>query len=221
MLKIRYFSLRFDASNFGLSNIYDLACRVVDSRLTLVSGSGRDMHLLYQSTRLVRTLSILDDGSELTQEYPTIDRYRIRLFEGREGAIFLSVIDPPRSSRVITEAMELLMPGTRVYFEPLVFGAQLVEQHTSQFDVAKLVSAKIKNFKVYDNAVGRLEVSSRTGLLPNIAPFVEGKYFEIESLSYEVISDLTKGLIAYSTNGTVRVSGQIVEAALARLEACF
>lgn len=221
MLKIRYFSLRVDAKEGNLANIRAQANELNDSRLILVSSGSQDIVLSYQTVRQIRTVTILDDGSEVTHEYPTIDRYRIRLFEGRERVLFLSIIDPPRSGRVIAGALDILLPNVRVFFEPITFSGPLVEQHTRQFDVAKLVSAKIRNFRVYENAVARLEVSSRSGLLPTIAPFVEGKYYEVESLTYEVISELAKGLVTYSTNGTVRVSGPIVEAAFTSLEACL
>lgn len=221
MLRARYFNLRAEGIVFKLSAIREYACLLNDSRLTAISSNSHEVVLSYQSIRQVRTISILDDGSEQAHDYPTIDRYQLRFCESKERTLYLSVIDPPRSGRIIGEALDLLLPNVRVLFEPVVFSKQIVEQHTSLFDVAKLVSAKIKNFHVYDNAVGRLEVSSRTGLLPTIAPFIEGKYYEVESLSYEVISDLSKGLVTYSTNGTVRVSGPIVEIALSRLEACL
>jgi hypothetical protein len=221
MLKVRYFSLKSNIDCADLSSLRKCAQHLNAPDLKLVSSSKSDIVLSYQTVRQVRTISFLDDGSELAHEHPTIDRYRMRLFEGRERTPFLSVIDPPRSGKVIAGALDRLMPGVRTFFEPITFTDGLIEQHVRQFDVAKLVSAKIRNFRVYDNAVGRLEVSSRTGLLNSIAPFVEGKYYEVESLTYEVISDLTKGLVTYSTNGTVRASGPIVEAVFTRLEACL
>jgi hypothetical protein len=221
MLKVRYFSLKSDTDGTSLTSVQESARNLNDPNLKIVSSSKSDIVLSYQTVRQVRTISFLEDGSEFAQEYPTIDRYRMRLFKGREQSLILSVIDPPRSGKVIASVLDRLMPEVRTFFEPITFTERLVDQHIQQFEVAKLVSAKIRNFRVYDNAVGRLEISSRAGLLSSIAPFVEGKYYEMESLTYEVISNLTKGLVTYSTNGTVRVSGPIVEAAFTRLESCL
>lgn len=221
MLKVRYYDLRIDGREAPLGRLIDNARRLRDASLSMVSCTAQDVVLSYSVSRQVRTLSLLSDGTEVVREYPTIDRYRIRIFQSAEGRLFLSAIDPPRSARVVAAALDVLLPGTKVFFEPLAFNAAFVERHTRKFDVARLVSAKIKNFHVYDNAVGRLEVTSRTGLRADIAPFISGKFYEVDSLTYEVVSDLMKGLISYSSNGTVRVSGPIVEVAFPRLESCL
>ena len=219
MLKVRYYAVRIECQGGGMSHVHQMARQLSDPRLILISMGKSDVVVSYQAIRYVRTVSLAEDGTEATTEHPTVDRYRIRIFEGSERRLFLSVIDPPRSGRVIASALSLLIPGVRVLFEAVVFGGELIRRHTERFEAAKLVSAKIKNFHIYDNAVGRLEVTSRAGLQNGIAPFVEGKFFEMDSMTYEIVSELKKGLVCYSSSGTVRVSEPIVELAFPLLEA--
>ncbi|WP_175810885.1 hypothetical protein [Burkholderia cepacia] len=115
--------------------------------------------------------------------------------------------------KFIEEVLEKTLAGESYFFEALELTRAVVESHVSRFDAARLVSAKVRDFMVYDGAVGRIEITSKLGLRHDVAPFLEGKYYKIDSLAYEVTNGFTQGLVHYSSNGTIRVSGPLVDVA--------
>ena len=149
-----------------------------------------------------------------------MERYSVRFFQAGAGLV-LSLMDPPRGSRVTTEVLSKLVGKDEYFIEPLEINTKMILGHISNFDSARLVSAKIRDFKVYDNAIGRLEISSKDGLAEEIAPFLVGKYHKVDSLTYEVTHQFKRALICYASSGTVRVSGPLVETAFSTFEQQF
>ena len=217
MLKIRYYKLRVQ-DRIGISSltskVFDLG---ISSGLEVIEANPRSLVLRFTAIRQLEATQILDDGSEAKTQIPTIERYVARFFKS-DTTLMFSLSNPPRGSRIATEILELVLGGQQYFVEPLEISLKMIKGHISFFDSAKLVSAKIRDFRVYDNAVGRLEISSKEGLPDDIAPFLGGKYFKIDSLTYEISHDLVRGLICYFNSGTVRVSGPLIEAAFPTFE---
>ena len=210
MLKIRYYKLRLP-NDAGVSMLASTAYRVGENGgISVVQASSNDLVLQYTTTRQIEATQIMSDGSEVRTFVPTMERHSIRLFQAAEGLV-LSLLDPARGSRVTTEVLSKLVGKEDYFIEPLEISTKMIRVHVSEFDSARLVSAKVRDFRVYDSAVGRLEVSSKEGLADEIAPFLAGKYHKIDSLTYEVTHQFKRGLICYSNSGTVKVSGPLVE----------
>lgn len=218
MLKIRYFrvNLPYDTRDFANA----IAQRINASAVKVVHSSMHDVVFTFSSPRATQIRKIMEDGSELMESVLTIDIYSFRLFETQQHQ-YLSIIDPPRGSRVITDLMELILGDVQYYIEPLKLTPDLIKRHAEKFDSARLVSAKVRDFEVYDGAIGRLEITSQNGLLPSIAPFLENKFHRVDALTYEVSQRFTRGLIYYYRNGTLKVSGPLVEVAFPAFESCF
>lgn len=178
--------------------------------ISVVQASSNDLVLQYTTTRQIEATQIMSDGSEVRTFVPTMERHSIRLFQATEGLV-LSLLEPARGSRVTTEVLSKLVGKEDYFIEPLEISTKMIRVHVSEFDSARLVSAKVRDFRVYDSAVGRLEVSSKEGLADEIAPFLAGKYYKIDSLTYEVTHQFKRGLIRYSNSGTVKVSGPLVD----------
>jgi len=146
-----------------------------------------------------------------------MERYSVRFFQA--GAdLMISLLDPSRGSRVTTEILSILVSKEEYFIEPLEINSNIIQRHIGGFDSSRLVSAKIRDFKVYENAIGRLEISSKDGLPEEIAPFLTGKYHKIDALTYAVTHQFQRGLICYMSSGTVRVSGPLVETAFPMFE---
>ena len=210
MLKIRYYKLRLP-NDAGVSMLASTAYRVGENGgISVVQASSNELFLQYTITRQIEATQIMSDGSEVRTFVPTMERHSIRLFQAAEGLV-LSLLDPARGSRVTTEVLSKLVGKEEYFIEPLEISTKIIRVHVSEFDSARLVSAKVRDFRVYDSAVGRLEVSSKEGLADEIAPFLAGKYYKIDSLTYEITHQFKRGLICYSNNGTVKVSGPLVE----------
>lgn len=220
MLKIRYHRLRFhheSAVNALASAAYRLD---TESGISVLSSSSTDLVLRYTITKHIETTQILPDGTEVRNSIPTMERYSLRFFQAGSG-LMLSLLDPPRGSRITTEVLDRLLGKEEYFVEPLEVNTQMIRRHIAGFDSARLVSAKIRDFKVYENAIGRLEIGSKEGLSEEIAPFLAGKYYKVDSLTYEVTHQFKRGLICYVNNGTIRVSGPLVEIAFPAFERQF
>lgn len=220
MLKIRYYKLRVPQES-GVASLASAAYKLgPENGISVLEFTSRNLVLKCTFTKQIETIQILSDGTEVRNQIPTMERYSVRFFQASAG-LMLSLLDPPRGSRVTTEVLSKLVGIDEYFIEPLEIDAKMIRGHISSFDSARLVSAKIRDFKVYDNAIGRLEISSKDGLTEEIAPFLAGKYHKVDSLTYEVTHQFKRGLICYVNNGTVRVSGPLVEAAFPTFEQQF
>jgi hypothetical protein len=221
MLKIRYFSIRLPIKLGDLAS--SLTLRQVDlftKGLRIVQSSSTDIIFAYTVERMVSIRRFLADGEEVVETAATMDRYSIRLFQMGEKT-YLSLVDPGRSSKIIIDMLDSIFQDGGYFLDVLEIQSALVEKHTSLFDSAKLVSAKIRDFEVYDGAVGRLEISSQNGLLPEIAPFLEEKFYRVDSLTYEITHKFTQGLVQYARSGTVKISGPLISIAFPFFESCL
>jgi hypothetical protein len=167
-----------------------------------------------------RTISIArrhDDGEVIWEPIETIDQVLVRMFRGKK-AIVLSAINPPRSSKYIETLMSEVVGQSGYFYEPLEINEATIKKHISKFEVTRLVSAKVKDFAVYEGAVGRFEVTSKHGLKDEIAPFLDGKYYRLDSLTYEVTHKFATFLIMYSSNGALKVNENYLDMLLPSFE---
>ncbi|MES2188732.1 MAG: hypothetical protein V4454_01310 [Pseudomonadota bacterium] len=217
MLKIRYYRLRLPPG-IGINSVESSAYKLASSSgISVLRAAADELIVRYTSTRHIETIQILSDGSEVKTSIPTMEQYSLRFFQTNTD-VLLSLLDPPRGLRITSEVLGLLLGQGNYFIETLEISSALIKRHIEIFDSVKLVSAKIRDFKVYENAIGRLEIGSKDGLSDEIAPFLAGKYYKTDSLTYEVTHQFQRGLICYSSNGTVRVSGPLVEIAFPTFE---
>lgn len=220
MLKVRYYKLRMPHES-GVASLASAAFKLgPENGISVLEFTSKNLVLRCTFTKLIETTQILSDGSEVRNQIPTMEQYSVRFFQAGAGLMF-SLLDPPRGSRVTAEVLSKLVGKDEYFIEPLDIKAEMIRAHISSFDSARLVSAKIRDFKVYDNAIGRLEISSKDGLSEEIAPFLIGKYHKVDSLTYEVTHQFKRGLICYVNSGTVKVSGPLVETAFPSFEQRF
>lgn len=221
MLKVRYFRIQLPR---GISGFLDAVTRKANATINLplriVRSSKKEAVFNYAFSRLISIRKILEDGSEAIDTLPTIDVYSLRLFQTEKNQ-YLSIIDPPRGARLISELLDHVLGDDEYFLEPLELTPELIKRHAGRFDSARLVSAKVRDFEVYEGAVGRLEITSQSGLMPNIAPFLENKFHRVDALTYEVTQHFTQGLVYYYRNGTLKVSSPLIELAFPSFESCF
>lgn len=211
MLKVRYFRLRMPLS---LSDFAISAGRRPRSssfnRIDVIQSTPNSVIINCAVVRYITTTQLLDDGSTSKSQVPTTEQYSLRVFARRDQT-FISLLNPGRGARVVEQLFAEITDNGEFFFEPLEITTNLIDRHVSRFSAAKLVSAKVRDFQVQEGAIGRLEVTSKSGLPKDIAPFLAGKFYRIDSLAYEITSNFTQGLVWYSSSGTVRASGPLVE----------
>ena len=220
MLKVKYYKLR-GLQGYGISSLASVAYKLgLENGMAVLEFTSRNLILQCTITKQIEATQILSDGSVVKSQIPTMEQYSVRFFQADTGLMF-SLLDPPRGSRVTMEVLGKLLGNEDYFIEPLEISPKMIQGHISTFESARLVSAKIRDFKVYENAIGRLEISSKEGLAEEIAPFLVGKYHKVDSLTYEVTHQFRRGLICYVSNGTLRVSGPLVEIAFPTFEQQF
>lgn len=221
MLKVRYFQIELSINLKNLADKILLENAGNSKRQVKISHSSEDdIIFTYRVDRLIAIRKLLEDGTTIIDSALTTDLHTFRIFKNN-GKIYLSIVDPPRSSKIVSEFLDYIIPNQTYFIENLELTAAIIDRHVANFDSYKLVSAKIRDFEVYEGAIGRLEVTSQSGLRTNIAPFLEDKFHRIDSLTYEVTFGFTQGLIYYNRNGTIRVSAPIVNTAFPLFEACL
>lgn len=215
MLKVRYSQVRLPCSIKEFGDAALLASRA--GRLLVARRSAAEVVLRLFIRRQIPTLQLFPDGSESRSTVETVDVKSVRLF-GQNRRTYSAIADPARGSSVTDQMFRHVLGEESVPCEPLVLSQDLIDRHVAMFDAARLVSAKVRDFMVYEGAVGRLEVTSHSGLKPGIASFLDGKFYRVDSLTYEVTAGFTKGLVHYSSGGTIRVSGPLVDVAFPAFE---
>jgi hypothetical protein len=221
VLKVRYFQIELPLDLARLADRIRSRENLNPNRQIVLSRLAEDDIIsTYRVNRIISIRKFLEDGSTVLDSAATTDLHTIRLFK-KHGKIYLSIIDPPRSSKIVSDFLDDTLAQQEYFIEPLEITTSIIDRHVANFDSAKLVSAKIRDFAVYDGAVGRLEVTSHAGLIPTIAPFLENKFHRIDSLTYEVTLGFTQGLINYNRNGTIRVSSPLIDRAFPLFEDCL
>lgn len=221
MLKVRYFKvdLPVDLPHVA-KNIGAMGKSKLNRQLKLLRLTESDMIVSYRVEKLIPIRRYLDDDSFEVQTASTTEIFTIRIFKNSKN-FYLSIIDPPRGGKIISEFLDDIFLNDDYFIEPLEIGRELIDSHVKKFDAAKLVSAKIRDFEVYKGAVGRLEVTAQNGLIPSIAPFLEDKFHRIDALTYELSKGFRQGLVYYTKNGTIKVSAPLVEDAFPLFEQCL
>ena len=220
MLKVRYFKIQVQNEFSGFLALLHKESKSTNSPIRILASGETELIFTYAFSRPIKVRRILDDGSEKVDALTTVDIYNFRFFS-TSHANYLCVIDPPRGGAMLTGLLNLIMGDSLYFVESLDFTPELIRKHAEKFDSARLVSAKVRDFEVYKGAVGRLEITSRDGLSPTIAPFLEDKFYRVDALTYEVSEKFMQGLIYYYRNGTLKVTGPLVELAFPSFERCF
>lgn len=184
-----------------------------DQGLSVVRASSREISLEFTAIRNLSAVKILEDGSVVRTDVPTMERYLARLrVSGGNG--FLVLEDAPRGTRVQDDILRILCRDDDYYFEPLQITTEMIFDHIANFDLFKLVAAKVRDLRLSNSVVCRIEVSSKEGVGDELNRLVEGKFHRLDSMTFEVIHQFQKGLITYSSGGALRVADSLVDGAL-------
>ncbi|MFM0565646.1 hypothetical protein [Paraburkholderia sediminicola] len=158
-----------------------------------------------------------DDGEVVWDSVETVDRVAVKIQISKQRTV-ISAINSPRSVKFVDALMSELCQGGRYFFESMEIDEALVKKHVSRFDTARLVSAKVRDFAVYEGAVGRFEVTSKNGLMENIAPLLQGKYYKMDSLTYEVTHKFSSFLVTYMNGGGIKINEDYLDLLLPTFE---
>lgn len=217
--KIRFYSVTFDFPRDELvSRVKSASLRAPEKIVLADLDEGRPSASLYLFHP--RTISIArrnEDGEVIWDSVETVDRIAVKISVSKQHAV-ISAINSPRSSKFVDMLMSELCSGAKYFYETMEIQETLIKKHVSKFDTARLVSAKVRDFAVYEGAVGRFEVTSKNGLTNEIAPFLQGKFYRIDSLTYELTHGFSNFLVTYSNGGSIKVNDNHLDLFLTTFE---
>lgn len=217
--KVRFFAVKFEFSKDQLISRVKAASRRVPQKIVLsdVDEARPSASLYLFHPRIISIAKRSDDGEVVWDSVETVDRIAVKIQISRQRAV-ISAINAPRSTKFIDFLMSELCQGEQYFFESMEIDSALAKKHTLKFDAARLVSAKVRDFAVYEGAVGRFEVTSKNGLIDDIAPFLKGKYYKMDSLTYEITHGFSNFLVTYSSGGGIKVNEHYLDVLLSSFE---
>ncbi len=148
-----------------------------------------------------------DHGTPSYQEVATVNFTDFAIVS-IEGVTFLRIENAGRSIRDLLNAIEALV-GLGFTCKPVTFENSKPTTVFEKIETIKLIGLKVIGAVLGKDLVARMEFASKQGITLDKLTILEGVPHKIESASYELIYEGVKGLLAFTSNGTVRVSGQL------------
>lgn len=174
---------------------------------TSVDGSlgGAIYRFLWRSKVVITQFD--DSGIPSYQEIATVNftDFAIVIVD---GLTFLRMENPGRSIRELLNAVETLV-GLGFTCKPVTFETIKPTTVFEKIESIKLIGLKVIGAVLEDDLVARMEFASVKGITPDKLAILEGVPHKIESASYELIYEGVKGQLSFTSNGTVKVSGQL------------
>lgn len=121
---------------------------------------------------------------------------------------FLRVENPGRNVRDLLNALEILA-GMGFTVKPVTFDKGQPTTVFSSVDASKLVGLKVVGAVLADDLVARMEFVSKDGMVVENMPVLDGLKYKVEHAVFELVLGGLKGQIAFTANGTVKISGQV------------
>ncbi len=148
-----------------------------------------------------------DNGTPSYQEVATVNFTDFAIVS-IEGVTFLRIENAGRSIRDLLNAIEVLV-GLGFTCKPVTFENSKPTTVFEKIETIKLIGLKVVGGVLEKDLVARMEFASKQGITLDKLTVLEGVPHKIESASYELIYEGVKGQLAFTSNGTVRVSGQL------------
>lgn len=148
-----------------------------------------------------------DSGAPAYQEVTTVNFTDFAIIN-IEGITFLRIENPGRSIRDLLNAIEALV-GLGFTCKPVTFEGSKPTTVFEEIETIKLIGLKVIDAVLDEDLVARMEFASKQGITLEKLTILEGVPNKIESASYELIYEGVKGVLAFTSNGTVKISGRL------------
>jgi hypothetical protein len=183
---------------------------------TKIEGSlGSPIYRFYWRSKVVIT-QFDDTGIASYQEVATVNFTDFAIVK-IDGKTFLRIENPGRNIRELLNAIESSV-GLGFTCSPVTFENAKPTTVFENIQVIKLIGLKVVGAVLNDDLVARMEFVSKRGITIDKLTSLEGVPHKVESASYELIFEGIRGQLAFSSNGTVKVSGQLAPRLLYLIE---
>jgi hypothetical protein len=165
----------------------------------------------------VSSLSFDEKGIPKFESIPSLNYCNISFFEMQEK-IWLRIVNPPRSSRDLLNALETAA-GFGFSARPVAFLNRNRLPKFPKGSSQQLISFKAVGDLPKEGAIARIEAASKTGIDLENFSLMQGISYSIDQVTYEITYRLIKGQVCFSSSGTLKISGQLSPLILNSLEA--
>ena len=175
---------------------------------TRVNGTlGQLIHRFLWRSKVVIT-QFDGNGEPIFQQVPTVNFTDFAILNIDE-TVFLRIENPGRSVKYLLNALESIV-GLGFTCEPVLFDRKKPTTVFKYIEVNKLIGLKVTEAILGEDLVASMEFSSKEGINPEKLTVLSDVHHKIDSVSYELIYGGQRGLLSFNSNGTMKVSGQIV-----------
>lgn len=177
---------------------------------------GGVQHFRFRWTSDVPVESLSSAGEPILVKVKKVDAVDFSLAD-HDGFTLMRVANAPRSLSLLLnglgDAFGLGFESSTITYEKRMPLGVLAE-----VDESRLTGAKLKNVVMGQDAVGRIEIASKRGLrLSDLAP-ISGIYYQVDTLSYEVLYRSVRGQLSVTAGGLVKIGGRLMPLLIDRVE---
>lgn len=131
--------------------------------------------------------------------------------------VFLRVENPGRNIRELLNALESLV-GMGFVTKPITFEKQNPVTIFKDIDISKLIGLKVVGAVIDKDLVAKMDFISKQGInIENVSILNNIKY-TVDLATYELICDGIRGQVTYTTNGLIKISGQLAPKLISIIE---
>lgn len=209
IVRYRWYEIRLPFGFLKLTNLLDSSPLESDSSSGFLildkSPETAKYRFIWRDT-LVST-SFDEDGAPVYQKVSTVNFLDIGIFKAVDK-FFLRVENPTRSLRDLMNALESII-GIGFTSKIVIFSGVRLLDSLSGMEKKTLVGLKVGGAVYGKDLVARVEFASKTGIVPDEIAVLRDINYTVESAAYELIYEGVKGQLSVSSNGLVRISGQL------------
>lgn len=168
--------------------------------------TGTQLHRFLWRTKVIVT-QFDDAGAPSYQEVASVNFTDFAII-GIDGETFLRIENPGRNIRDLLNALESRV-GLGFTSKLLTFEKAKPTTVFESIQAFKLIGLKVVGAVVEEDLVARMEFASKQGMVVEKMKLLEGLRHKVDSATYELVYEGIRGQLAFSSSGTVKVSGQL------------
>ena len=168
--------------------------------------TGTQLHRFLWRTKVIVT-QFDDAGVPSYQEVASVNFTDFAIIE-IDGETFLRIENPGRNTRDLLNALESMV-GLGFTSRLLTFEKAKPTTVFESVQVFKLIGLKVVGVVVEEDLVARMEFASKQGMVVEKMSLLQGLRHKVDSANYELVYEGIRGQLAFSSSGTVKISGQL------------
>lgn len=134
-----------------------------------------------------------------------------------DAMTFLRIENPGRNIRDLLNTLESLA-GMGFTAKPMTFELAKPTTIFNHVSVSKMVGLKVVGAVIDEDLVARMEFASKQGMNVNNMKILNGLKYKVELAVFEFLYEGIRGQVAFSANGSVKISGQLAPKLVSLIE---